>query len=115
MFYKREIKQLQYEIQVLRGELMHIKLDMLDSKELYSFNVGEEVKILKGTFKIQNRGYSDRGEFLGEPPYKRYYAKFVRQYCLVGIDNQDVIWLEEKELIKKLAEFKCIEENINRS
>ena len=112
MFYGRKIKELQRDIEILRGELIDIKLDMLDNKGLYSFDVGEEVEILKGTFKIQNRGYSDRGEFIGEPPYKRYYARFVRQYCLIGIDNQDVIWLEEKELIKELAEYKCIKENI---
>lgn len=115
MFYKREIQELKDEIINLRAELRSLKLYILSDKGTYHFNVGEEVKILRGTFKIQNRGYYYRGKADGFVPYMRYFDEFFPEYLLVGIDNQDVIHFEEKELIKELAEYKCIEQNINRS
>jgi hypothetical protein len=115
MFYGRKIRQLEYEINMLRGEVRELRLENLSDKGSYSFNVGDKIEILRGKFKIQNRKYDDRGEFKGRVPYMKYFEKFVPIYCLVGIDSEEVIYIEEYTLLKRLSEFKCINENINRN
>ena len=112
MFYKKRIEKLENEIYFLRGQIRGLRLDWLENNGNYKFNVGQEIEIIDGKFKVQNRGYSDRGEMEGIYPFRRYVEKFVPVYCVVGIDNEDVLYLEELELKKRIVEWDCIKKRL---
>lgn len=110
MFNRRRISELEESVGKLKTQVMSLRLDHLTINGDYKFKVCEEVEILKGKFKVQNRGYSDRSwALMGE-----LIENLVPVYCLVGIDNEDVIYIEEAELRKEVSDFKSINERINR-
>lgn len=119
MFNNRRIERLESEVRTLKGQIMGLRLAHLTVNGDYRFEVGEEVQILRGWFNIQNRGYSDRSynkvTYVGLSGCQVVLKEnLVPVYCLVGLDNEGVIYLEEKELIKELADFKSINERINK-
>ena len=111
MFNNKRIEKLEDQVRTLKANLKNLRLAHLTVNGDYKFKVGEEVEILRGKFKVQNRGYSDRSRH--EWGGAIHFEFLTPVYCLVGLDNEDVIYPEEAELKKDIAEFKSINERID--
>ena len=113
MFNRKKISGLEDQVRVLKSQIIKLRLDYLTTNGKYKFKVSQEIEILEGKFKIQNRGYSDRSIIERSGAYERFVENFVPCYCIVGVDNEDVLYLEEKKLMCRIAECKSINERIN--
>jgi len=119
MFYKSELNELRKEVNTLRAAITSLRLNWISEKGDYLFNVGDKVEILRGRFKIHQRGYSDRSyqeaRYIDMMFKSGFWVEnFVPYYTLISLDSDELISLEEKDLVKELAELKCINQNIKR-